>query len=100
MKVNSFLAALITASTLTIAGPSVAQITTPSSSVLPMTSSTVRLLSPEVSRSLKILRMPTPQPTALLIGVYWRCQETPIGTESCTPYIVACLPDQSLCAET
>jgi hypothetical protein len=70
--------------------------------VLPQIGSpmSVTILPPKISKSLKLTRIPTSEPIPLLIGSGWHCQPTPIGTERCTPYIVFCTDDQSVCGCT
>lgn len=97
MKVNPFLAALL-ASTVSIASPTLAQ-TTSAATESPVATRTVRVLSPDVSRSLVITRMPTSQPTPFLFGTYWNCQDAGHGFNRCRLVLVVCNQDQSQCAE-
>ena len=57
----------------------------------------VRVLPPDVSRKLKIARMPTP-PSALLVGHYWTCTLHD-DREICKITLVVCTDDQSQCVE-
>ena len=99
MKVNPFLAALLATSMLSIAGPSVAQTATLASKTPPVASHTVKVLPPDVSRALQIMRMPTSQPVPLLVGVYWNCTDAGHGFDLCRLVTVVCTQDQSQCAE-
>lgn len=101
MKVNPLLAALLAAPLLllTLAGPSLAQTAVPASKTPPVASRTVKLLPPDVSRSLQIMRMPTSQPVPLLVGVYWNCADNGHGFDVCRLVTIVCTQDQSLCAE-
>jgi len=56
----------------------------------------VRVLSPEVSRSLKIVRAPLPT-SRLLIGFYWLCGYS--ENEGCRNTVVVCTDDQSQCVQ-
>jgi hypothetical protein len=98
MKVNALPLLTLATALLGLAGSAGAQ-SNASLKPPPVSSPTVRLLSPEVSRSLQIMRMPTRQPVPLLVGVYWRCQDNGIGSEFCLPITIVCTQDQSLCAE-
>ena len=64
-----------------------------------MPNRTVRLLPRSVSRSLKILKVPTPEPIPLLIGTYWQCFDAPGDFEVCEPVLVVCTDDQSFCTQ-
>jgi len=57
----------------------------------------VRALPPEVSRGLKIARMPLP-PSPLIVGTYWSCK-THSGFEICRIKLVVCTTDQTYCVE-
>lgn len=57
----------------------------------------VRVLPFDVSRKLKIARMPTP-PSALLVGNYWSCTIHD-DREICKIVLVVCTDDQSQCVE-
>ena len=57
----------------------------------------VRVLPPDVSRKLKIARMPTP-PLPLLVGHYWTCTIND-DREICKITLVVCTDDQSQCVE-
>lgn len=94
MKVNPLLAALL-ASTLSIAGPTLAQ-TTSAATKSPVATRTIKVLPPAVSRSLAITRIPTSQPVPLLVGVYWSCD---YGAADCRLVLVVCTDDQSQCVE-
>jgi len=99
MKANPFLAALAALSTLSIAAPSLAQTSTLASKTPPVASHTVKVLPPDVSRALQIMRMPTSQPVPMLVGVYWNCGDAGNGFELCRIVIVVCTQDQSQCVE-
>lgn len=58
----------------------------------------VRALTPEVSRALKLARTPV-QTTGLLIGSYWSCSTNSNGHEICRIKLVVCTDDQSYCVE-
>ena len=80
---------------LTASVPTLAQ--TPEEQVAAVTSiRKVRVLSPEVSRSLKIARAPLP-PSAILVGFYWLCGYG--ENEGCSNKVVVCTDDQSQCVE-
>ena len=89
---------LVTALSLLIAGPALGQSIKTSATGIEATR-TIRVLPQEISRSLKIMRTPTSQPVPFLIGTYWSCSDTPIGTEICHLVLVVCRDDQSLCTE-
>lgn len=59
-----------------------------------------KILSPEVSKSLKLTRIPTSKPIPLIIGHYWRCITHFGEFETCEPVLVVCTNDQSFCTET
>jgi hypothetical protein len=63
-----------------------------------VTTRNVRLLPPEVSRSLKIARTPLPPTAQLLVGTYWSCHREH-GFDICRIKLVVCTPDQSQCVE-
>jgi len=56
-----------------------------------------QMLPPEVSRSLKISRLPTDKPMPLIIGTYWDCAINSQGFEICNTLIVVCDDDQEFC---
>ena len=94
MKVNPFLAAIV-ASTASITAPALAQVTSVATKA-PVAARTIKVLPPDVSRSLAITRMPTSQPVPLLVGVYWSCD---YGAVDCKLVLVVCTEDQSQCVE-
>lgn len=94
MKMKPLLAALV-ASTLSIAGPVLAQ-TTSVTAKGPVATRMIKVLPPDVSRSLVITRMPTSHPVPLLVGVYWSCD---YGAVDCRLVLVVCNEDQSRCVE-
>ena len=57
----------------------------------------VRVLPFDVSRKLKIARIPTP-PSALIVGNYWSCTIHD-DREICKITLVVCTDDQSQCVE-
>ena len=57
----------------------------------------VRLLTPEASRKLKILPIPTDHPIPLIVGSIWQCVPAPAGFEECKPVLVFCTNDQGFC---
>jgi hypothetical protein len=57
----------------------------------------VRVLPPEVSRSLKIARAPN-STTSILIGTYWACDSSG-GHEFCWIKLVVCFDGQDVCIE-
>ena len=57
----------------------------------------VRVLPPEVSRSLKIARAPN-STSSILIGTYWACGERN-GNEFCWIKLVVCFDGQETCIE-
>jgi hypothetical protein len=58
----------------------------------------VRVLSPEVSRSLKLARTPT-APTPLIVGTYWSCKQHSSGFDICRIKLVVCTDGQQYCVE-
>ena len=82
----------ILAAALASAAPAIAQ-----EYVAKPTSPSVAILSPATSRTLDIVRIPTPQPVPLIIGHYWTCIEKN-GFERCTPVLVVCTNNQETCA--
>lgn len=66
---------------------------------LKMPNRTVRLLPRSVSQSLKILKVPTPEPIPLIVGTYWQCFDAPGDFEVCEPVLVVCTNDQSFCTQ-
>jgi hypothetical protein len=58
----------------------------------------VRVLTPEVSRALKIARTPM-QPAGLIVGTYWRCKTHSSGFEVCRIKLVVCTDNQQNCVE-
>jgi hypothetical protein len=58
----------------------------------------VRVLTPEVSRALKIARTPM-QPAGLIVGTYWKCKTHSSGFEICHIKLVVCTPNQENCVE-
>ena len=66
---------------------------------LKMPNRTVRLLPRSVSQSLKILKVPTPEPIPLIVGTHWQCFDAPGDFEVCEPVLVVCTNDQSFCTQ-
>jgi hypothetical protein len=60
---------------------------------------TVRVLSPEVSRSLKLTPLPTSRPIPLIVGTYWNCAVNAQDFEICRIKLVVCTDNQELCTE-
>lgn len=58
----------------------------------------VRVLSPEVSRGLKLARTPT-APTPLIVGTYWSCKPHSSGFDICRIKLVVCTDGQQYCVE-
>jgi hypothetical protein len=58
----------------------------------------IRVLTPEVSRALKIARTPM-QPAGLIVGTYWRCKTHSSGFEVCKIKLVVCTDNQQNCVE-
>ena len=98
MQAKLVLAAMFGIAALS-AHPALAQTSTVATKTAPITSRTIRVLPPDVSRSLVITRMPTSQPVPFLVGVYWNCSDGGNGFELCRLVTVVCTPDQSQCAE-
>lgn len=63
------------------------------------TRQTVRILSREASKSLNLTRIPTTEPTALLVGSYWECTGEGVF-ETCNHFVVVCNDSQTSCAST
>jgi hypothetical protein len=61
-------------------------------------SRSVRALSPEVSRALKLARTPMP-PSPLIVGTYWVCNTHSSGHDICRIKLVVCTDDQQYCVE-
>ena len=59
----------------------------------------VSILPPEISKSLKIARIPTNRPIPLIVGTYWNCAVNAQDFEICRFKIVVCTDDQSLCTQ-
>ena len=59
----------------------------------------VTFLPREISKSLDITSVPTPEPIPLIVGSYWRCTKTDQDFEICRFRIVVCTDDQSFCTE-
>ena len=58
----------------------------------------IRILPPEVSKSLKVTPIPTQRPVPLLIGQGWTCLVDPnTGFENCEPYLVVCTNSMDFC---
>jgi hypothetical protein len=89
------LCAALAASTFATAAP--AQTTSLTTKPPAVPTRAVKVLPPELSRSLAITRMPTTQPVPIVIGTYWNCQDG--GNGLCRLVLVVCTDDQSLCAE-
>lgn len=60
---------------------------------------TVTILPREVSKSLKIDRLPTSEPIPLIVGTYWSCVTVHLNHEICRIKLVVCPNDQSRCIE-
>ena len=58
----------------------------------------VRALPPEVSRGLKIARMPMPN-SPLIFGTTWVCHPLSSGYQMCKVALIVCTPDQLNCFE-
>lgn len=99
MITQAIRAALLVPALAVLAGAAAAQTLATATKSPPVPTRTVKLLPPDVSRSLQLLRMPGTPTTPLLVGVYWNCQESSIGTDFCRLVTVVCTQDQSLCAE-
>lgn len=89
---------LMTSPALAQATPTLAQPTRESLST-PTVPSTIKVLPREVSRSLKITKLPTSRPIPLIVGSYWSCREQS-GFEICRFKVVACTSEQETCVET
>src|SRR5688572_29843151 len=94
---RSFKLAALAASGLTNLVPALAQ-TPEAPDAGAVITRNVRVLTPEISRSLKIARMPTPT-AALLVGSYWSCSTNSHGHEICRIKLVVCTNDQQNCVE-
>jgi hypothetical protein len=93
---SNLLACTLVASATWMAGPALAQVTDAAAATA---TRAVKLLPYDVSRSLKIIRTPSTQPTPLIVGVYWTCHDAGHGHTICRITTVVCTNDQSQCAE-
>jgi len=59
----------------------------------------VTFLPREISKSLKISRVPTSEPIPLIVGTYWTCDINDQGFEICDTLVVVCTDDQSFCTQ-
>lgn len=66
--------------------------------LLPDVKQSVKILPSDVSRQLKIQRIPTSEPVPLLIGTYWSCHYEH-DFEICRFKLVVCTNDQTFCTE-
>jgi hypothetical protein len=64
----------------------------------PVITRNVRVLPPEVSRTLKLARIPVPA-SPLIVGSRWDCRTRPNGHEACTITVIVCSSDQQVCVE-
>jgi hypothetical protein len=76
-----------------------AQGQTTASPPVPVAVRTVKVLPPDVSRNLKLTRMPTTHTVPLIVGHYWSCHDSGYGTDLCRLVMVVCTNDQSTCFE-
>lgn len=97
MKLLRNLLCLVSVLFLVMTSPALAQTTRGSLDNLAM-SPTIKVLSKEVSRSLRITRIPTSKPTPLIVGNYWNCREQS-SFEICRLTVVVCTNDQDTCVE-
>lgn len=93
---KSFRSGALVAFGLAAAVPALAQTPGPNAAATAASlTHTVRVLPPEVSRSLKIARSPNSTPS-ILIGTYWACDDS---GDRCWIKLVVCFDGQDVCIE-
>lgn len=95
---STLLAAVATALTCIVL-PATAQTTLMPTDSDPVAARSVKVLPPDISRNLRLTRMPTTQSTPFLIGTRWQCEPHASGFDRCDLVLVVCTNDQSMCVE-
>jgi hypothetical protein len=101
-KTNMFqrsLLAIVTAAFAFGALPTAAHAAATSAASDPVAARMVQALPADVSRALKLTRMPTTQSTPFIFGNYWHCEPGDYGLDRCRLVLVVCTNDQSMCFE-